>query len=251
MQKISYDYLLKHWIQHVSPNNYFMNYGYWKKSNTLKQANTSLVRYILKKSRCHLKKNMRILDVGCGYGAQDFYWIQKLHPTTNLTAIDISTTSIQYAQQKYSHPRIQFQTGDAMKIAHHFHNMDLIFSVESAFHYSNRNDFFNQVRKVLAPNGTFIIGDIVIRDSSLCTYAMILFFKKLLNIPYNNLVNAGTWENNIRNAGLTIVESKDITDFTFIPYYNYFFDQLGSTMLKYIFTTVQPFSYRIAVCKKN
>ena len=80
---------------------------------------------------------------------------------------------------------------------------------------------------------------------------MILFFKKLLNIPYANLVNVGIWEKNIRDSGLTIVESIDITNFTFIPYYNYFFDQLGSEMLKYVFTTIQPFAYRVAVCKKN
>ena len=75
---ISYDFL-KGLINIVSEDNHFMNYGLWTNDvKTLIEANKNLVNFIFNKSELENKKNIQILDVGCGYGEQDIEWYNKL-----------------------------------------------------------------------------------------------------------------------------------------------------------------------------
>ena len=57
-------------------NSNYMNYGYWDKPNmNMLDANKRLCKIVGKKG--DLKNAEKILDVGCGYGEQDFYWKKK------------------------------------------------------------------------------------------------------------------------------------------------------------------------------
>jgi len=64
----NYDKLIKY-INCVSKTMY-INYGLWDYNNTLEDANINLCTFIFNKAK--LSKNHSILDIGCGYGQQDF-----------------------------------------------------------------------------------------------------------------------------------------------------------------------------------
>jgi erythromycin 3''-O-methyltransferase len=262
-------------IQLVSEKNYYINYGLWdKKNNTLIKANKHLACFVFKKAVKERKSNQvyTILDVGCGYGTQDFLWNKKLnslqHPF-HITAIDISEKQITYANNKKKRLNIKnksltFELCDAMKIVKKYKekSFDSVISLESAFHYSNRPYFFNQVHHVLNEGGTFVIADIMLSDDYKSSVVFEWFLKiasDFFQIPKKNLITSEEWKNSLISSGFQIESCENITTKTFSPYYKHFFqnyskkkgfpDFIGNA-LNSMFQSIQPFCYNVAVCKK-
>ena len=258
--KISYNVLLKHFIQKVSENNYYMNYGYWEKdTKTLYEANKNLIKLVLDKSKMIEKKGIKILDVGCGYGEQDIEWSKQIDKSNKITAVDISEEQIHNATNKKSD--VKFEVCDAEEIDIKYNNeiFDTIISLESAFHYEKRNKFYNNVNKLLSEDGKFIITDIMLRKEcykGIIMRMMIYIFSEFLCIPNNNLINEEEWENNLLSE-LNVEESIDITEKTFDPYYknfmmNYFKNsEMMGKIFSNFFCEYQPFAYKIAICSKK
>jgi erythromycin 3''-O-methyltransferase len=263
--EVCYKNFMDYFIQTVSKDNYFMNYGLWTSpADTLLSANKALVSLILEKSGALGVKDAKILDVGCGYGEQDFQWLKMLDPTTKITAVDISEYQIGLAKDKVSRSAlgISFDVCNAMALKNKFvdNEFDTVLSVESAFHYANRPQFFQQVYDVLKEGGMFVISDIVLQDKvGILSSSFVRTFSDFLHMPRANHITGAEWEKTIRDSGLSIIECIDITDKTFNPYYNHFFkNYIGNLHLPGILATglyntfsyVQPFSYKVAVCKK-
>jgi ubiquinone/menaquinone biosynthesis C-methylase UbiE len=248
-----------------------MNYGYWTPGvDTLYKANNSLVDLILEKSGLASAetKGQKILDVGCGYAVQDFQWLKTIDPTNHITAIDISESQIQMAKEKCKRSnldsRLDLQCCDAMHIDKKFaaSEFDTVLCVESAFHYADRSAFFRGVNEVLKPEGRFVICDLTLSDDHVPTILNGMFlrtFSDFLHIPRSSLVKSEVWKQSILDAGLVIEEYIDITDKTFGPYYNNVFHlymkntgipSTIATIAYDMFMYLQPFSYRVAVCKK-
>jgi len=257
--KISYNFLIK-LIQAVSSNNKFMNYGYWEKdTNTLYEANINLINLVLEKSEMRDKKNIKILDVGCGYGVQDIEWMKNIDNTCKITAVDISEEQINEALNKNSH--VKFEVCDAENIDIKYKNelFDRIMSVESAFHYPNRNKFYKNVNELLKEDGKFIITDIMLKrdyDENIITRIMLYFFSDFLCIPNDNLIKEEDWIRNINNE-LQIEEITDITNNSFNPYYDHFLkryfnnnEKVGEIFSNF-FCNYQPFVYKVLVCSKK
>lgn len=266
-----YDYFLE-CIHSVSKKNYYMNYGLWtNKNTTLIKANKNLCNFIYKKGRMNNSETFTILDVGCGYGAQDFQWIKKISSKSSIVAVDISRKQIDYANRKLSHKhiskkRLKFIEGDADKLLDKFNKNQVfnrIISLETAFHYNNRPLFFKNVSKLLTDDGIFVISDIIL-NNNITYFSLNHIFIKLASdffcIPKTNLITLNEWKHSIERNGLNIIECYDITDQTFVPYYSYFFKtyiknknlpHFISTCLINIFNNNNPFSYVVAVCKRN
>jgi len=265
---VVYDYFLENFIQVVSNENYFMNYGFWEDStHTLLDANRRLIQLLLEKTKIKGKQHVSLLDVGCGYGIQDKEWAEaELFDSSNrLTAIDISPIQIKYAKKHHAHPSVTYQIGDATKLDDMFqaNSFDCVLNVESAFHYKDRQSFFNSINTLLKKDGTFVISDIVIHSDYKPSFFSRLFlrvFSDFLHVPEINLVTTEQWKGMMERAGLEVEELQDITPNTFLPYYSHFFktyiqrrgfpDVIASLLYR-LFDSVQPFSYVIAVCRKK
>ena len=270
--ELSYDCYMSHFIQIVSKNNYFMNYGLWDKTTAnLREANENLVQFIFEKLNPHMKKEANILDVGCGYGEQDMVWSKKGGASGGkITAIDISEMQIGFANQlqkkeNISPHKLSFEVCNALNIHETYKagEFDVVLSLESAFHYSERPKFFKNAASVLKPDGVFIIGDIMLKNDYKATFLNDMFLKMfgdILHIPKENLIRVDEWKQNIVDAGFEITEYNDITSQTFIPYYKHFFytymknkylPSVFAFPLNMIFYNTQPFNYVVAVCKKS
>lgn len=260
---ISYNFL-KTFINYVSANNNFMNYGLWMdNTNNLIDANKNLVNFVFNKSGLENKINMNILDVGCGYGAQDIEWLSRLDRTCNIKAFDISEEQITNALSKNSN--VLFEVCDVKNMYYKYGNelFDVIFSVESAFHYPERNLFFENSNNLLKPDGKFIITDIMLtknyNEYDTITQLFIYFFSDFLYIPKQNLISVAEWDANI-SSHFIIEESINISEKTFKPYYSHFLTTyiqkkglppyMASALCSF-FCKHQPFSYKVAVCRKK
>jgi SAM-dependent methyltransferase len=244
-----------------------MNYGLWDKNpSTLIEANMALIHRILKKTAIQ-NHGKSILDVGCGYGQQDIEWAKILDPSCKITAVDISESQIQNARKRCQDlsGTIRFEVCDAQEIDIKFqgHRFDVITSVESAFHYPDRPKFFKAAHSLLSADGTFVICDLMLKPDYVPTFASGLFlhiFSDFLAIPKANLINPAQWEQDIKASGFEILEFEDLTEKTFAPYYIHVFDVYTKTIglprvfnstLNHVFKSVQPFSYRLAVCRPH
>ena len=261
----SYDFFFKNFIQVVSKDNYCMNYGIWEtKCETLMEANMALIHTILEKTGIKGKQGKLILDVGCGYGQQDIEWAKVLDDSCKIIAVDISESQIYSARERNSSKdsQITFDIGDAQQIDIKFKGkqFDAITSVESAFHYSDRPKFFKAAKNLLSADGTFVICDLMLKHDYEPTFASGLFlqvFSDFLGIPKANLIKPEQWDQDLKDAGFDILESEDLTEKTFAPYYKHFFNVVPNTIsilkpiIEYAVKTIQPFSYRLAVCRPN
>ena len=260
---ICYDFLKK-MINNVSEGNNFMNYGLWfDDTKNLMDANKNIVSFVFNKSELKHKKNMDILDVGCGYGEQDIEWSKQIDDSCKLTAIDISEKQIKHAISKNSN--VTFEVCDVKDISSKYKNrlFDVIFSLESAFHYQNREQFFKDANDLLVNDGKFIITDIMLKNDyeeyNLMNKIFIRFFSDFLYIPKQNLISVTKWDQQLE-SNFIVEESINVTDNTFKPYYTHFMNTfiknnnlpefIGSKMSSF-FCENQPFSYKIAVCRKR
>jgi len=265
---ISYDIFLNYFFHVVDNENYYMNYGLWDAEHTtLHQANVNLVNFIFEKADLSGKKNMAILDVGCGYGHQDIAWAAKLDKSCTIKAVDIAEKQIYYAIQNAidKNSPVSYDICDALFIDKKYRNevFDVVFSLESAFHYPDRPKFFKNVSKLLKPQGRFIITDLILQKSleecDLQTTLFLKFFADFLHIPKQNLITPAEWDKQLSDE-FTIVETYDTTKQTFTVYYTYFLttlfknkglpDSVGQFFANF-FCSVQPFAYRIAVCESK
>ena len=97
--EIIYDYLIR-CIQSVSKNNFFMNYGLWdNNNNTLRKANKNLCSFIFEKAQLKSSNTYHILDVGCGYGKQDFLLHNILSSSSKIVALDLSNKQVNLANK--------------------------------------------------------------------------------------------------------------------------------------------------------
>ena len=278
--ELSYDTYMNNFLQTVSKNSYYMNYGLWDNPSItdLRAANERLVDFMFEKMQPYKTPGMKILDIGCGYGEQDFALLKKIgDPTAHITAIDISETQIKFARERASaeHKQLKqlkqlnFKVGNALTIHETYKTtpFDIIISLESAFHYAERPQFFKQVNQILKPDGVFIICDMMIKNDitpSLVDSFFYTFFIKLFmdafHVPKKNLITAAEWEHDLVLAGFEVVECNDVTAFTFLPMYDFFCTKLFQEKnlpgfllnpLLNLFHAYQPFAYRVATCKRK
>lgn len=274
---ISYSSLIK-CIQSISEDNFFMNYGYWNDDTTcLKKANENLCDYVLDKAQ--IGTNQSILDVGCGYGIQDFYWLDKLAETStvaidkrnlSITAIDIAETQINHANKlrklrDIPKTTLRFKLGDAHDLPKVVQKkqFDRIISQESAFHYKDRSLFFKHVANALTNDGIFVITDIVLQENKNLSLPNKLFINvasEFLAIPSQNMITPSLWKDSIEDSNLEIIEFTDLTKVTFGPYYTNFItpyilknkmNALFGMIAPRIFKNIQPFAYVMAVCRRK
>jgi cyclopropane fatty-acyl-phospholipid synthase-like methyltransferase len=197
----------------------------------------------------------------------------KNQPTdddSHITAVDISETQILEAierrnQRGISDKHLSFEVCDAMKLDKQYApgQFDVVFSLESAFHYADRPKFFANVNSVLQKDGVFVISDILLDKDykqSIINDLFLKIYSDFLHIPKQNLIGQDEWKQQLIDAGFEIIEYNDITSQTFGPYYKHFMHtyfknkNLPTWMADVadnLFHTIQPFSYSVCKLKRR
>ncbi|WP_294237333.1 class I SAM-dependent methyltransferase [Pseudobutyrivibrio sp.] len=101
----------------------------------------------------------QILEVGCGGGRNAYQLLQK-YPSSKLTAVDYSETSLektkQFNSEMIKNGRCSVQKGDvsALNIDEQY---DLATAFETIYFWPGLEKCFSEVNKALKPGGTFMI----------------------------------------------------------------------------------------------
>jgi ubiquinone/menaquinone biosynthesis C-methylase UbiE len=141
-----------------------LHYPFFKeKYESLEKRQLNLTDHCLK--RMGSIKNKTVLEVGCGNGTQSLYMYSHFAPD-KVIGIDINSDNIQLAQHLKNGDNVEFHIDDAHKLEKIDDNsIDILFCIESAFHYPNKKSFLHQVERVLKPSGKFLIADILSKSN--------------------------------------------------------------------------------------
>lgn len=100
-----------------------------------------------------------LLDLGCGRGDSS-YLMRLLYPRCTVTGVDLLPRNIEIAQAVFeTSAHLRYIVGDAMSLAFPECSFDRICCLEAAFHFSNRDQFLSEARRVLRPGGTAVVVD--------------------------------------------------------------------------------------------
>ena len=119
------------------------------------------------------KQFHHILDIGVGNGATTYYLSQRFKPESIL-GIDISEKAIEQAKRLHSDHTITFERANIEKTNYPSKSFDLIYALQSHFHWSNLQSSLLEIRRILSDDGIFIIG---------CEYSKVKYFLPKLKEP--------------------------------------------------------------------
>ena len=151
-----------------------MNYscGYWKDAKSLDEAQENKLDLICKK--IYLKPGMKILDIGCGWGAFGKYVAEK--NDVEVTGITVSKEQAALGRELCKGLPVEIKLQDYREVNEQF---DRIVSVGMFEHvgYKNYPEFFRIAEKNLREDGLFLlhtIGEVrSVKDSDAWTHKYI------------------------------------------------------------------------------
>ena len=140
---------------------------YWKKTKILNafktyEDDTKQGKWLSK--RMGIKGNEKILDCGCGIGGT-MKQIALLHPNTKIYGINISDKQIEMAKEVLSNfDNCSLSVQDFMNTDYDDNSFDIVYFCESICH-NNFVKVIEESYRILKPNGTLYIKDLVIKCS--------------------------------------------------------------------------------------
>ncbi len=98
-----------------------------------------------------------VLDCGCGTGAM-LALLSAKYPNKSYTGIDLSDQMIKVAKKK-NPETISFVIGDCENLPFEDLSFDVVICSHSFHHYPDPQSFFNNVYRILRPEGRLILRD--------------------------------------------------------------------------------------------
>ncbi len=103
----------------------------------------------------HIKPGL-VLDCACGVGYGSYFMMEQVpEKFDKLVGVDLSTEAIEYASERYKHPKIEFINCNATKFKYP-QKFDTIVSLETIEHIPNPRLVTAHLKSLLKPGGTFI-----------------------------------------------------------------------------------------------
>src|SRR5256884_490110 len=133
----------------------YLNYGYWKNApKNLDEAGCALADLLAKTVK--LGPGDEVLDVGFGFGDQDFFWHNTYRPA-KIAGINVTPAQVRVARERAAQrglsDSITFAEGDATRLPFPDAHFTVVFALECAFHFKTREAFFREALRVLKPGG--------------------------------------------------------------------------------------------------
>jgi cyclopropane-fatty-acyl-phospholipid synthase len=129
--------------------------GYWRTATTLEEAQEAKLDLVCRK--LGLKPGMRVLDIGCGWGGAAQFAAERYG--VSVTGVTISKNQAATARERCKGLPVTIQLQDYRSVSGKF---DRIYSLGMFEHVGVRNyrTYFETARRLLAPDGLFLLHTI-------------------------------------------------------------------------------------------
>lgn len=134
-----------------------MNYscGYWADADTLDDAQTAKLDLVARKLM--LEQDMRVLDIGCGWGGAARYFAEQYG--VEVVGVTVSRSQLELGQEIVAGLPIELRLQDYRELNETF---DRIYSIGMFEHVGHKNyrAYFNVVKRCLDEGGLFLLHTI-------------------------------------------------------------------------------------------
>lgn len=142
-----------------------------------------------------------IVDAGCGLGATTRA-LRRRFPGARVIGVNLSVGQL-------AGSGASFCAMDAARLALASSSADAVISVEAAFHFDRREDFFAEAWRVLRPGGILVMSDMLFARRAAIGAWM---------VPEANDVDPARYETLLRRAGFVHVAIDDATAECWLPF---------------------------------
>jgi ubiquinone/menaquinone biosynthesis C-methylase UbiE len=141
----------------------FMNYGFADDTHNMPlnandEPNRFPIQLYHQLVKPHDLQNKDILEIGCGRGGGLAFLTKLLHPSS-ATGVDLDPTAVEFCNKHWSKPGLKFIQGNAQNVPLPDNSFDVIINVESSHRYEDLNLFLSEVKRLLKPDGVFLLTD--------------------------------------------------------------------------------------------
>ena len=156
-----------------------------------------------------------VVDVGSGFGVNAVRVAQRVRGCSvvglNLSRVQLETSK-RIAADAGLDGRVRFVRADAGRLPLADASASCILSVEAAFHFTDRDSFFSEVRRVLAPGGRLSMVDLVPLPPRGRLDRLAWRFTRGLAIPEQNIMSVDAYRAQVARAGLDVTMCRSIVD---------------------------------------
>lgn len=137
----------------------WLNLGLWQGDGADPEEAPAAVRRLVERVAEPLPRVGDLLDVGNGLGEQDPVITAVARPRS-LTALNITLSQLVAGRERLREAGARAVCGDACRLPFADGRFDGVISVEAAFHFRSREDFFREAFRVLRAGGVLTMSDV-------------------------------------------------------------------------------------------
>lgn len=166
-----------YWGEHIHLGYYSkeeMEKGYRKKNFI--QAKYDFIDEMMKFGGIDVQEqaNAKVLDVGCGFGGTSRYLAKQLGPNSHVTGITLSPKQVErgmeLAREQGVEKNVNLTVMDALNMQFADNTFDIVWACESGEHMPDKNQYINEMMRVLKPGGIFVMACWCQRDDSVVPF---------------------------------------------------------------------------------
>ncbi|MFD7664553.1 SAM-dependent methyltransferase [Streptomyces sp. NPDC059788] len=203
----------------------YINIGYWKDgTEDPDRAGEDLALKLA--DVAGFDPSHTVLDVGFGYGEQDFTWLRanRIHQVHGL---EVSPRHVEgaraQAESEGLQDRADFRVGSATDLPFPDGMFDRVVALDSPMHFNPRSTFFKEALRVLKPGGVLAAIDTIplSADTPRGTFGSPRLTLYRYSVPDANWYDRRTYARQLLDAGFTDPDVTSIRDRTWEGWYHY------------------------------
>lgn len=201
----------------------WMNFGNWKGLDSSSQYTIACENAAKALGEAvGLQPRSTIMDVGFGCGDQDFYFLKEFQ-VAKIIGYSNSRSQVELARKRceeLEEKRFEPCVGVAPHLPPCAIEFDAVLSLDSAYHYDTREEFFRTAFRSLKTGGKLGLVDIAVNEPlTLLQRVALLPLSKMIGIPRKNLYSSREYCQKMENAGFGGVSAEVLDEcaFTHLP----------------------------------
>jgi cytochrome P450/cyclopropane fatty-acyl-phospholipid synthase-like methyltransferase len=207
---------------HPTVRTRYINYGYWDEGcDNLDDACDAMADLLA--DAVGMREGDRVVDAGFGFADQDMHWVETRKPAL-IAGLNITPSQVDIAYERARErglaEHLDLRVASATAMPFEGASFDRVVSLEAAFLFDTREDFFREAFRVLRPGGKIAAADVILRPGRREERIRVL-------APWNSYIPVANWYDSegyaerLRAAGFVDIEIRDITDHVYEPLHEF------------------------------